>query len=1085
MTGTLRLTPIVVLCLLFTQLVAQNNHYPIASKVYSNLDAIKSSPVQLLQKQSDQNLKSASVHQEVSEATLLTIQPAAIGRLLKERPGFLNMEIPVEGAAPIELQLYKAEITTPDFYVSTSSNKGTEYQYEQGAYYWGIKKGDVNSLVAITVTNQEVMGFVSYGGDNYVLGKLDKTTSGEHIFYKEGDLKNQPTFGCETDEIEQPDVKAPTGSTGEKSVDKCVRMYLEIDNDLVVAKGGVTPALDYLMGAFSQVSLLYANEGINLFVKEIKAWDTTDPYVGPSAGNYLSQFRINLNSTFDGDLAHLVGTKGGGGVAYVDVLCNKFVGMGYSPVGQTYSNVPTYSWTVEVMTHEIGHNLGSAHTHSCVWNGNNTALDGCGPTAGYSEGCTAPVPTNGGTIMSYCHLISGVGINFNNGFGIQPGDLIRQRIANANCLTSCTNSSQLDAGITAILTPASSICANQTNPEVELSNFGTQPVTNTVIAYRINDNSLLYYNWTGNLPGNSSVTVVLPTLEFDGGTHSFFAKTTAVNGNQNTNAANDASVANFTCFNQTAFYLDQDGDGFGDPNMYVMDCQPPAGFVMNHDDCNDSDKTIYPGAPCSDGNNCTTDVLDANCNCLSIFQDTDNDGVCDADDKCPGGDDALDIDNDGIPNDCDCSQTNKPFQNSLLSHTGTGVSQRSISFTVGDKDPSFTISNISAKTGGNPTSRYIEYVTVKYTNGAGENMNYGSFAGTAYNTVDVAIPGKVNTITVILEDGYDGDFSGNLSVSLSAVSYCLGCQDSDGDGVCNTADSCPDFNNNLNGTTCNDGDNCTINDKWDCGVCVGSLLDSDGDGICDAKDNCPSTPNFYQLDADGDGLGDACDDFNCIGQKTSNFSIYSLTHTGPGATQTTLNFPSGNFNAYFSIYGLNANHIGGNSKKYTEQVTVKYVNGYGELVTYGTYLPNGQNELPISISGEVNSLTVMLTDGDGTPSSNQMSVDLGPVTSCASGGMGGGMPMGSPVAIDPAGFTMYPNPADRQVTLVLGQNYESATITLTNMQGMEIGRMDVENVSTVQLDLDQLRTSGQFLFVTVQTTGNVPVTKRLLLVDKG
>ncbi len=1084
MTGTLRLSTTLVFCFYITLLLGQNHHYSIASKVYDNLTAIRSHPAQVLSLENNQKLKSAEVQQSVSNAVFLNIQQAGRDQILKERPAFFSMEIPKDGLSSLELELYRVDIATPDFFVSSSSMPGQPYLYEQGVHYWGIKKGDPNSLVAISITDNEIMGLVSFDSDNYVLGRLDKSSDGTHIFYKEADLKMQPPVGCHTDEIEQPDTKAPTTPSGEKSVDKCVRMYLEIDNDLVVAKGGVTPALDYLMGAFSQVSLLYANEGINLFVKEIKAWDTTDPYVGPSAGNYLSQFRTTLNSTFDGDLAHLVGTKGGGGVAYVDVLCNKFVGMGYSPVGQTYSNVPTYSWTVEVMTHEIGHNLGSAHTHSCVWNGNNTALDGCGPTAGYSEGCTAPLPTNGGTIMSYCHLLSGVGINFNNGFGIQPGDLIRQRIANANCLTSCTNSSQLDAGITAILTPASSICANQTNPEVQLSNFGTQSLTSTVIAYRINENSLQYYNWTGNLPGNSSVTVMLPTLEFAGGTHSFFAKTTVVNGNQNTNAANDASVASFTCYNQTAFYMDQDGDGFGDPNMYVMDCTPPAGFVMNHDDCNDSDKTIYPGAPCSDGNSCTSDVLDANCICVSTFQDADNDGVCDAEDKCPGGDDALDSDNDGIPNYCDCSETTKAFQNSLLSHTGPGVGQKSISFSFGDKDPAFTISGIGARTSGNPNSRYIEYVTIKFTNGNGDNLTYGSFAGTAYSSVDVAIPGVVSSITVLLEDGYDGDFSGNLTVSLSTVKYCQGCIDSDGDGVCDTADNCPGFNDNLNGTACNDNDDCTINDKWSCGVCVGSFQDADGDGICNTKDNCPSTPNFGQLDADGDGIGDACDDFNCIGQKTTSFSIYSLTHTGPGATQTTINFPSGNFNAYFSIYGLNANPTGGNNKKYTEQVTVKYVNGSGALVTHGTYLPNGQNELPISISGEVNSLTVSLTDGDGTPSSSQMSVDLGAVTSCASGGMGGGMPMGSPEAIDPAGFTMYPNPADRQVTLVLGQAYESATITLTNMQGMEIGRMDVENLSTVQLDLDQLRTSGQFLFVTVQASGNAPVTKRLMLMNQ-
>ncbi|MCB9543664.1 MAG: MYXO-CTERM sorting domain-containing protein [Myxococcales bacterium] len=41
----------------------------------------------------------------------------------------------------------------------------------------------------------------------------------------------------------------------------------------------------------------------------------------------------------------------------------------------------------------------------------------------------------------------------------------------------------------------------------------------------------------------------------------------------------------------------------------------------------------------------------------------------------------------------------------------------------------------------------------------------------------------------------------------------------------------------------------------------GGCVDSDGDGICDAEDNCPQTPNPDQADADRDGVGDACD--NC------------------------------------------------------------------------------------------------------------------------------------------------------------------------------------------------------------------------------
>ena len=35
--------------------------------------------------------------------------------------------------------------------------------------------------------------------------------------------------------------------------------------------------------------------------------------------------------------------------------------------------------------------------------------------------------------------------------------------------------------------------------------------------------------------------------------------------------------------------------------------------------------------------------------------------------------------------------------------------------------------------------------------------------------------------------------------------------------------------------------------------------DSDGDGIGDAQDNCPEVTNPFQTDDDGDGIGDACD----------------------------------------------------------------------------------------------------------------------------------------------------------------------------------------------------------------------------------
>ncbi|NRB50723.1 MAG: NPCBM/NEW2 domain-containing protein, partial [Saprospiraceae bacterium] len=95
-------------------------------------------------------------------------------------------------------------------------------------------------------------------------------------------------------------------------------------------------------------------------------------------------------------------------------------------------------------------------------------------------------------------------------------------------------------------------------------------------------------------------------------------------------------------------------------------------------------------------------------------------------------------------------------------------------------------------------------------------------------------------------------------------------QDSDQDGVCDQDDICPGHDdtvdsdsdgipdgcdtcdNTLIGTSCDDGDACTINDVYDgdCN-CVGTFQDSDADGVCDADDVCPGSDDT--ADADGDG----------------------------------------------------------------------------------------------------------------------------------------------------------------------------------------------------------------------------------------
>ncbi|MEM7105032.1 MAG: fibrobacter succinogenes major paralogous domain-containing protein [Bacteroidota bacterium] len=113
---------------------------------------------------------------------------------------------------------------------------------------------------------------------------------------------------------------------------------------------------------------------------------------------------------------------------------------------------------------------------------------------------------------------------------------------------------------------------------------------------------------------------------------------------------------------------------------------------------------------------------------------------------------------------------------------------------------------------------------------------------------------------------------------------CIGTfEDADGDGVCDSLDACPNFDDNLIGTPCDDNDPCTTNDiiSEDCicigtyedGIpcddndpctvddtlnedceCVGIYEDTDGDGICDSLDMCPNLIDAL--------IGTPCDDGN-------------------------------------------------------------------------------------------------------------------------------------------------------------------------------------------------------------------------------
>lgn len=357
---------------------------------------------------------------------------------IKELTSAITFTLPFQNRE-IELELLEVPETFYDYIVMTSDGKTTPANREI-KHYRGIIKDDPKSIVAISFLKDEIMGIIANDEGNFNIAKEEH--SNLYILYNDKNVKQIPILECHTKDEGYPDYKKEVLFEKDKNAilsnQKCIKIYFETEHDVFLNKGSVSNVEGFVSGLFNQIAMLYQNENITIGLSEIYVWTTVDPYTGIDTDQTLKQFQT-YRTSFNGDLGHLVTFRniGGGVAAGFEGICNPLVKQRLAVGGiyDYYNNIPNYSWSVFLITHELGHLFGSRHTQACVWNGNNTAIDGCAATEG---GCPLPgLPSSGGTIMSYCHNVPSVGINFNLGFGIQPGNVIRNKVATATCLCEC------------------------------------------------------------------------------------------------------------------------------------------------------------------------------------------------------------------------------------------------------------------------------------------------------------------------------------------------------------------------------------------------------------------------------------------------------------------------------------------------------------------------------------------------------------------------------------------------------------------------------------------------------------------------
>ncbi len=373
----------------------------------------------------------------VSDGNILTINQVLLDEINNEKPKQIQLSIPINSQGKtLQLDLVQAEVFAPGFKAKLDTGEDITNQVDFGRHYRGIIAGNERSLVSISIFKDQIHGLIASDEGNYTLAKL-RDSDTNHIIYKDTDLKSTYEFLCNTEDdgvgYTTEEISNPAPQDPGDEVD----IYIEAGQSVFNANGGnLSNTVAFLTSLFAQSYILYANDGILARTSNMLVWVNPDPYNGSNSDQQLSKFAAQTDE-LNGDLGHLVELQNYGGLASgFQGICpsNSDISLCYSGlIGLNVPNVPVYSWNVMVVTHEMGHLMGSRHTHACVWNGNNTAIDSC---AGFTEGnCTLPgIPSNGGTIMSYCHLQS-VGINFNLGFGPQPTAVILNNInATGNCL---------------------------------------------------------------------------------------------------------------------------------------------------------------------------------------------------------------------------------------------------------------------------------------------------------------------------------------------------------------------------------------------------------------------------------------------------------------------------------------------------------------------------------------------------------------------------------------------------------------------------------------------------------------------------
>ena len=410
-------------------------------------------------------------------ATYFTISNVAYAKGLRvpDRTTIdVALDVPDLGRVTLEVERFR--VFAPDAVLTAMTEQGpVPIVKPESILLRGSIKGIPNSHVMLACHPHYAVGYIDIRSAKQDRRFLISPTAMPFgnvamIVFDERFAKHPQPWDCGTDDSRTTPIDERKGKGGEQTQAGTLRrVEMVIEGDFTYYQdhgSNAVTATDYAEDVIAACSDIYERDVAgNLFIKQWNLWTVNDPWPGTNSTNLLTQFRdwgrANLGAV-NRSIAHMLsGVNGIGGIAYLDVLCNK--DWGYAVDGLNNNIVypaAGYVWDTDVTSHELGHNVGSPHTHSCSWA---PAIDSCYTAEG---SCFTGTKAVKGTIMSYCHLTAqGTNLQFHP----RVQTLMRNELAAASACVPLISDLAVNAG------NDTTVCPNTTSTLRVTTQGGTGP----------------------------------------------------------------------------------------------------------------------------------------------------------------------------------------------------------------------------------------------------------------------------------------------------------------------------------------------------------------------------------------------------------------------------------------------------------------------------------------------------------------------------------------------------------------------------------------------------------------------------------